>query len=71
MAFIEVMPVTGGKHLINTKYIVYVEEDNLSGCIIHLNYGGEGNSMKSVHTKVSLASVLSDIAKTAVKGPIV
>ncbi|MBA4075176.1 MAG: hypothetical protein C0508_09045 [Cyanobacteria bacterium PR.023] len=66
MAFIEVMPVTGGKHLINTKYIVYIEEDNLSGCIIHLKYGAEGGTMKNVHTKVSLASVLSDISKTAV-----
>ena len=66
MAFIEVMPVTGGKHLINTKYIVFVEEDNLSGCIIHLKYGQEGGAQKSIHTKVSLASVLSDISKTAV-----
>ena len=62
MAFIEVMPVTGGKHLINTKYIVFVEEDNLSGCIIHLKYGADG-SEKTVHTKTPLASVLSDIGK--------
>ena len=66
MAFIEVMPVAGGKHLINTKYIVFIEEDNLSGCIIHLKYGAEGGALKSVHTKVSLASVSSDICKTAV-----
>ncbi len=66
MAFIEVMPVTGGKHLINTKYIVFIEEDNLSGCIIHLKYDADGGAPKTVHTKVSLASVLSDISKTSV-----
>ena len=66
MAFIEVMPVTGGKHLINTKFIVFVEEDNLSGCIIHLNHNGEGGVPKRVHTKVPLASVLSDISKVQV-----
>lgn len=63
MAFIEVTPVTGGKHLINTRYIVFIEEDNLSGCVIHLDQAADGNNHKVVHTKVPMATVLQDITR--------
>jgi hypothetical protein len=64
MAFIEVTPVTGGRHLINTRYIVFIEEDNLSGCVIHLDQAADGNNHKTVHTKVPMATVLQDIARS-------